>query len=284
VGTPVGTILRTWRAAPVAAVALGVFTLGAGLATVPLDRLAHRPEPHGPLTLLFLVVFLTPGVMVGTLLAARRPRNPIGWMLLAFYFLAIAPAGDYAIIDYQLHHGHLPLGSVAVVVLASWPIWLVLIAVLLWVFPDGRLTQGRWRRVAVVFVAAGALLAVAATAGGAAAVAGHTVRVDAGGNLVNNATGAAGLAQGAVAFGVLSSLLVWLAVQVPRYRRSAGERRQQFKWLYTGATIFVVSVVIAVLTPGGASGLDQTINNVIVPIGFAALPVCVGVAVLKYRL
>jgi MFS family permease len=284
VGIPVGTILRAWRAAPVAAVALGVFTLAAGLATVPLDRLAHRPEPHGPLPLLFLVVFLTPGVMVGTLLAARRPRNPIGWILLAFYFLAIAPAGDYAIIDYRLHHGRLPLGSVAVVVLASWPMWLVLIAVLLWVFPDGRLTQGRWRRVAVILVAAGALLAVAATAGGAAAVAGHTVRVDASGNLANNTTGAAGLAQGAVAFGVLASLLVWLAVQIPRYRRSAGERRQQFKWLYTGAAIFVVSVVIAVLTPGGASGLDQTINNVIVPIGFAALPICVGVAVLKYRL
>ena len=82
----------------------------------------------------------------------------------------------------------------------------------------------------------------------------------------------------------LASLLVWLAVQVPRYRRSADERRQQFKWLYTGASIFVVSVVAAVLTPGGSSGLDQAINNVIVPVGFAALPVCVGVAVLRYRL
>ena len=119
------------RAAPVAAVALGVLMLGAGLATVPLDRLAHQPQPHGPLTWLFLVLFLTPGVMVGILLAARRPQNPIGWMLLAFYFLAIVPVGDYAIIDYRLHHGHLPLGPVAVVALASWPVWLVLIAVLL---------------------------------------------------------------------------------------------------------------------------------------------------------
>jgi hypothetical protein len=205
-------------------------------------------------------------------------------MLLAFYFLAIAPAGDYAIIDYRLHHGHLPLGSVAVVVLASWPVWLVLIANLLWVFPDGRLPQGRRRRVAVVLIAGGALLAVAATAGGAAAVAGHTVRVDASGTLVNNATGAASLAQGAVALGVLASLLVWLAVQVPRYRRSAGERRQQFKWLYSGAAIFVVSVAAAVLVSGGSSGLDLAVNNVIVPVGFAVLPVCVGVAVLKYRL
>ncbi len=230
------------------------------------------------------MLLLTPGVMVGTLLAARRPRNPIGWMLLAFYLLAQNPAGDYAIIDYRLHHGHLPLGSVAVVVLASWPVWLVLIAILLWVFPDGRLPQGRWRRVAVVLAAAGALLAVAATAGGAAAVAGHTVRVNASGNLVSNTTGAAGLAQGAVALGVLASLLIWLAVQVPRYRRSAGERRQQFKWLYTGAAIFVVSVISAVQVSGGSSGLDLAVNDAIAPAGFAVLPLCVGVAVLKYRL
>ena len=280
----VGTKAWSRRVAPGAAVAFGALTLGAGLATVPLGRLAHLPEPHGPLSWLFLVVFLTPGVMVGTLLAARRPRNPLGWMLLAFYLLAQNPAGDYAIIDYRLHHGHLPLGSVAVVVLASWPVWLVLIANLLWVFPDGRLPQGRWRRVAVVLVAAGALLAVAATAGGAAAVAGHTVRVNASGNLTNNTNGAAGLAQAAVALGVLASLLVWLAVQVPRYRRSAGERRQQFKWLYTGATIFVVSVISAVQVSGGSSGLDQAVNDGIVPVGFAVLPVCVGVAVLKYRL
>jgi uncharacterized membrane protein len=138
--------------------------------------------------------------------------------------------------------------------------------------------------VAVVLVAAGVLLAVAATAGGAAAVAGHPVRVNASGNLVDNTPGAAGLAQGAVALGVLASLLVWLAVQVPRYRRSAGERRQQFKWLYTGATIFVVSVISAVQVSGGSSGLDQVINDGIVPVGFAVLPVCVGVAVLRYRL
>jgi hypothetical protein len=272
------------RAAPVAAVTLGVLTLGAGLATLPLDRLAHQPAPHGPLTWMFTVLVLVPGVAVGTVLAARRPRNPIGWMLLGFYLGALNPASDYTIIDYRLHHGHLPLGSVAVVVLASWPVWLVLIAVLLWVFPDGRLPQGRRRRVAVALIGAGMLLAVAATAGGAAAVAGHTVRVDASGNLVDHAPGVAGLAQAAVAFGVVASLLVWVPVQVPRYRRSAGERRQQFKWLYTGAAIFVVSVVGALLVSGGSSGVDQAVNDVIVPVGFAVLPVCVGVAVLKYRL
>jgi hypothetical protein len=71
------------RAVPVAAVALGALTLGSGLATLPLDRVAHQPEPRGPLTWLFTFLVLVPGVVVGTLLAARRPRNPIGWILLA---------------------------------------------------------------------------------------------------------------------------------------------------------------------------------------------------------
>lgn len=64
---------------------------------------------------------MMPAVAVGTLLAARRPRNPIGWLVLAIFLLAVASVGDYAIIDYRMHHGTLPLGSVAVVLSTSWP-------------------------------------------------------------------------------------------------------------------------------------------------------------------
>jgi hypothetical protein len=40
-------ISRTSRAAPVTAVALGVLTLAAGLANVPLDSLIHQSGPGG---------------------------------------------------------------------------------------------------------------------------------------------------------------------------------------------------------------------------------------------
>jgi hypothetical protein len=90
----VSTILRARQTAPVAAVALGVLTLGGGLATLPLDRLAHQPGSQGPVDWLFTVLVLVPGVVIGTPLAARRPRNPIGWMLLAFYFLALSGRGS----------------------------------------------------------------------------------------------------------------------------------------------------------------------------------------------
>jgi len=46
----------------------------------------------------------------------------------------------------------------------------------------------------------------------------------------------------------------------------------------------VVSVISAVQVSGGSSGLDQAVNNAIAPAGFAVLPVCIGVAVLKYKL
>jgi len=261
-----------------------VLTLAAGLASVPLDELARQPGPRGAFNLAFTVAIIVPAVAVGTLLAARRPRNPIGWLLLAVFLLGVSPVGDYAIIDYRMHHGTLPLGPVAVVLLDAWPVWLVLIAIMLWVFPDGLLPSGRWRPVAKVAVTAGAALAVSATAAGAASVAGHAVVIDPTGNLANKTTGLTAALQGFTAIGVLTSLLVWLAVQVPRYRRASSERRQQLKWLYSGAVVFGASLFLAVMTNDSGSAWSLAVNDVISPVGFAVLPFCVGVAVLKYRL
>ncbi len=52
-----------------------------------------------------------------------------------------------------MHHGALPLGWVAVVVGELWPMLLVLISLLLWLFPGGTLLAGRWHRAAVVAAA-----------------------------------------------------------------------------------------------------------------------------------
>ena len=66
---------------------------------------------------------------------------------------------------------------------------------------------------------------------------------------------------------------------MPKFRRSAGERRQQLKWLYSGAVALVVSAVISALASGDSSSYWQVVGT----LGLAVLPVCVGVAVLKYR-
>ena len=278
-------ISRVPRIAPVAAVMLGLLTLGAGLASVLLESQIHQIGPGGPTAdLLFTAAVLAPAAGVGTLLAARRPRNPLGWILLAIFLLSVAPANQYAALDYRMHRGTLPLGSLAVAVGEAWPLFLLLIAVLLWLFPDGRLPTRRWRRTAVIALAAGVLLGLAASGSGVAAAAAHNIHVNASGILTTEQSGVWNVLHSALFVAVFASLLVWLIVQVPRYRRATGERRQQLKWLYSGAVVFVISVFAASLASGGSSGLAYVVSNLITPLGFAAFAVCFAVAVLKYRL
>ncbi len=69
------------------------------------------------------------------------------------------------------------------------------------------------------------------------------------------------------------------------WRRSSGERRQQLKWLATGATVTLASLLIAV--PLSSAGAPTTLLQWVGGLawfGVAALPVSIGVAILKYRL
>jgi signal transduction histidine kinase len=283
----VSTIFRPERAAPIAAVALGLLTLAASLANVPLEALTHQTGPGGPVAdWLTTAPVAVSEAAVGALLAARRPRNPIGWILLALLLSAANPADLYAFFDYRMHHGTLPLGGVAVVLGGALPI-VVLIAILLWVFPDGRLPPGRWRPLFTALAVAGLLLGLAAgLIPGITAVAGHHIRGLASGNF-NPPTGAWAVVANVTNFAAVASLLAWMAVQIPGYQRSGGERRQQLKWLYSGATVFALVIVGGFLVPpllGEAVGSDGPVVNDLIQLAAALLAVCIGVAVLKYRL
>ena len=65
---------------------------------------------------------------------------------------------------------------------------------------------------------------------------------------------------------LMASWATWLVLQILAYRRASGERRQQLKWLCTGAVVCVVSILI----PVPAS------DDVISPLGVAALPACIA--------
>src|SRR6185312_624877 len=72
--------------------------------------------------------------------------------------------------------------------------------------------------------------------------------------------------------------LASLARQVLSYRRSSGERRQQLKWLMAGSALTFAGVALAI-------GAGQTpLGAVFAVVGFLAIPLCVGVAILRYRL
>jgi two-component system, NarL family, sensor kinase len=76
--------------------------------------------------------------------------------------------------------------------------------------------------------------------------------------------------------------LSFLASQALSWRRSAGERRQQLKWLLSGAVVCLVSLAVS-LTLGSFPGIWQVLSNVFAA-GVVALPAAIGVGILKYRL
>jgi hypothetical protein len=284
----VSTRVRGLRVAPVLAVALGLLALGVSLANVPPAVELHQTGPGGPVAYtLILLAVVVPESAVGALLAARRPRNPIGWLLLTLLLLTANPASEYVTLDYRVHHGAHPAGWLAILLLGSFPLIPLLDSLVVWLFPDGQLPTGRWRGVSAALIAVGVLLAVVTTmAPGVSAVASHHVHIDASGNLYP-VSPVWTIAGNVTAIAAIGSLLVWLAVQVPRYRRSSDERRHQLKWLYSGASVYICVLVASLVGPSAAGqsfASDGPVINDVIELGSTVLAVCIGVAVLKYHL
>ncbi len=70
-------------------------------------------------------------------------------------------------------------------------------------------------------------------------------------------------------------VLSWVLRLLISYRGSAGDLRQQLKWLMVGGALCVVGILSGALLSGIASALFSLI---------LAFPVCIGIAILKYRL
>ena len=284
-------VRRSWLAFSVAAIALvGVAVLLAA-ASVPLYFLTNQNWlVNGGENVAVAVLF----VVAGFVIVRRQPRNPIGWILLvapAGSQLLPADAGSYAQLAYRPGH-RLPMGAVALLLEYSWAVVALLLLLVILLFPDGRLPSPRWRPVlwsylAVIAGVAGCTYAVAVTA-----LAAHPVRLDPGGGLaaVDAPSGSsAWLGRfDQVSFAVLAAFWVsFVAAQVLSWRRSSGDRRQQLKWLMSGAGALAASQAIIQPVLDFDPGLPdqvQLLLNVLLGLGAAALPVCLGIAILRYRL
>ena len=110
-------------------------------------------------------------------------------------------------------------------------------------FPDGRLTSPRWRWRIVAYAGLVAWVTVATLVPTIAAIAGHGVRLDSTGDVMTGSSAASGGAQGVVVIAVAAIWLAFVAHQVLSWHRSSGERRQQLKWLMSGAAVCGVSAV-----------------------------------------
>jgi hypothetical protein len=273
-------------ASPVTAVVLGAVILALIAATFALAALAGLKASAGGGTLIFAPVF---GVL-GFVVAWRKPGNRLGWLLLgAVGFLVLSgAAGAYAVAVYRQHHAGLPLGWVAVLLQPGWAPAIALFGLTVLLFPEGRLPGPRWRWALWTYLAVGALWITGTVIISVWAIAAHHIQVDSGGNLlaIDHPAGWAawwGAVQG-LFFPVLG--VCWLASvtgQAVSYRRSSGERRLQLKWLLGGSAIAAAGGLLGAPfsnSPNQALRIAGSIGLAAV----LALPLSMGVAILKYRL
>jgi hypothetical protein len=270
-----------WTALLLGAVALLLIAVGA-----PLAELARQPS----LPTLGPDLIIVPGfVLVGVLLVVRRPHNPIGWVLLGagILFPVTTDASLYSIYDYRLHGGSRPLGSLAVLLQPSWAPTIVLFALAVLLFPEGEFPSGRWRLPLKAFLAVAVAWLAGAFGIALGAIASHSVRVDSSGSLLQEAHPVGDWAwflplQYAF-FLMLGALgLAWVLGQVPAYRRATGVQRQQRKLLLAGAAVAMLGAIPAIAF-NSSHGLWHVLG-VAGLFALLALPVSIGMGVLRYRL
>jgi signal transduction histidine kinase len=225
--------------------------------------------------------------VLGVLVATRRSRHPIGWLLLTIAASnAISLTANFVAIRGILSHAslHSWVGWAAWVYNITGAIGALLIAFLILIFPDGRLLPGR-RRWAVCVVSA--LTAVALLASAIAVTSQqlsprlpsvpNPLAVDA----LNNVTSG----NGPINVGILLLLVTVLAAVVVRLRRSRGVERIQMRWFsYVAATSILVIVAGFVMNSANAT-LGNNISNAGFGFGFyLAVPATIGLAVMRYGL
>jgi hypothetical protein len=279
---------RFWSASSVIALVAGGLILALVVVDVPLARLAHQSlNASGGSSPVWFSAAL--GV-VGFVVASRKPGNPLGWIMLAAAAVSSLSqdASFYLVADYRLRHGGLPLGWVAVLAQPGWAVSIVLTGLAVLLFPDGRPPSPRWRWVLWLYLAAATLYLVGVLIASVGAIAGHDIRVDASGNLLvlSHPTGSSawwGVVE-AVFLPVLA--LCWLGsvvAQVASYRRSSGIRRLQLKWLLAGSATALIGIPLTTFL-SGMRGLPGLAGSITGAVALLAIPVCMGVAILRYRL
>ena len=275
-------------ASPRTALLLGALLLPLLAAWLALTIATHdlRPSNNG-----FNLPIVLGFAAVGVVVARRQPRNVIGWIMLATALVVMADtdAQLYAVLDFHVHHGGLPLGKADLFFVDFYsllPMLLGFPAVLL--FPDGRVDTKRWRRVLGAYVVVAVLFMVGQVVSQAGVHIGSHPAVDVRGNYApsNNPTGFADKV--ATVAWLLSVIFVplWASFvghQIAEWRRSVGERREQLKWLMSGAATCVVGAIVLVLTSDATSAIAKVALD-ISALAIVAFPVSIGVGILKYRL
>jgi hypothetical protein len=263
---------------------LAMLGIAAGLWLDHLLRQAGRADlvQSNAAGLAFLLALVS-APTVGAVLATRRPRHPVGWLLLglgaSIGFTGITDG--YALYGLLARPGSLPA--------ARWPaIYGPAVAVagiaclgfVLLLTPTGSLPSPRWRWWARVAAAAPVVYLVALALTPEPLDSFYR-------SVVTNPLGLRTpfelpikITRAAVTVTVVA-LVVGALSLVVRFRRARGTERQQLRWVALAAVLASLAILTALA--GMVTG-NAALRNWGIGVSFAVLPPAIGAAILRYRL
>jgi hypothetical protein len=252
-------------------------TLGLLIALIYLDS-SYEPDES------FVGALADPAIaisfaLVGAILTLKRPDNLVGWALsLAgvghLLGLVLAAYGELALLAKP--EADLPAGAAAAALSAgAWTPLMAGVFLLILTFPSGRLPTRALRRWAVLVLAGFAVVWFGISTGSG--------KLESPLDAYENPLAVTDSDLYVIAIvPIIPACLLSIAVAAVRslrlFRRSRGLERQQFKWLAASAGFLLATLPFAaVFNYTQAAGL-------VFSAALIALPVSVGIAVLRYRL
>ncbi len=239
---------------------------------------ASRHAPPGLNDSSLILVFLC-FATVGAVIASRRGSNAVGWLccaigLTAFFGAFSEEYGHYAV----AHPGSLPASAAIAWPGSTW-IWFatmgLVTSVLPLLFPTGRPPSPRWRP--VVWAAAITLVAICLASGSTPGPLGDGMPA----NPFPLKLAWADRFVDSIGLPVLGVLvLASAALVVVRFRGATGEERQQLKWFAYAAALLALGTAASAASPT----LDNRIPDALFSLSLAAVPLAIGIAILRYRL
>jgi hypothetical protein len=216
---------------------------------------------------------------VGVGVTLKRPANLVGWALVlaGVGLLAAGVASAYGELAVLARpDAGLPGGTVAAAFEGgSWTPLIAGVFLLLATFPSGELSTRRMRRwvlsVLSGFLVVWVLITLSSEQLSAPLQEYQNPLAVPGANVL-------AVCAIVVIAGCLASVVAAGVIVVRCFRRSRGLERQQFKWLASSAGLLVVTL------PFAAAFNYSRVAGAVFTVELIALPVSVGIAVLRYRL
>jgi signal transduction histidine kinase len=214
--------------------------------------------------------------VVGLLVAMRQPSNPIGWIMLAAVLVASFDLFGQSFVAHVLPDS--PTAARLVAALA-YPLNVsaALVAVMLVLFPNGRLPAARWRWVLWLAGVSGVMQMI------------HRILRPGSLRLAPSEDNPFGMPSAAPVLpalaaasqlGLALALLLGAASLVARWRRARGEERLQLRWIAYAAPPWAAAFAATVVVPQAWQPLVRIIYFAVLDV----FVITVGVAVLNYRL